>query len=267
MLRTRVLTAIVLAAIVAISIFWLPPRYGALVFGLFWFIGAGEWARISGLAQAGRLVYCALFAVFVGAVLQYDIDPAMATALFWVAAGCWLVTFVFVLRHPRPLARAPILAIGLIVLAAAWLAVYLVLYRGGTAGPGLIIAGLAIVWSADIGAFFVGRSVGRTPLAPRVSPKKTWEGVGGGVVLASITGALAAWLLALPILFMVPAAIAMALISVVGDLGISVLKRRAGLKDSGMLLPGHGGVLDRFDSVTAALPFYVLALQFANVLD
>jgi phosphatidate cytidylyltransferase len=260
------LTGVTLAVVVAVSIFWLPTRYAALVFGLFWFIGAGEWARIAGLAQSGRMAYCALFAGFVGAVIGYGIDPRIATALFWLAAACWLLTFFLVLRYPRPLARSPILAIGLVVLAAAWLAVYL-LHGAGTRGPGLILAGLAVVWAADIGAFFVGRSLGRTPLAPQVSPKKTWEGVGGGVALAALSGAVAAELLELPLAFMVPAAVAMALISVVGDLGISVLKRRAGLKDSGMLLPGHGGVLDRFDSVTAALPFYALALQFAHVLD
>ena len=266
MLRTRVLTALALAVLVAVSIFWLPTQYAALVFGLFWFIGAGEWARIAGLRSPGRLVFCALFAVFVGAVLRFGIDSRLAAALFWLAAACWALTLIVVLRFPRPIARPPILASGLIVLAAAWLAVFL-LHGAGTAGPGLILAGLAIVWSADIGAFFVGRSLGRTPLAPRVSPKKTWEGVAGGVSLAALAGGLAAWLLELPPAFMVPAAVAMALISVVGDLGISVIKRRAGLKDSGMLLPGHGGVLDRFDSVTAALPFYALALQFAHVLD
>jgi phosphatidate cytidylyltransferase len=266
LLRTRVLTGLALAVVVAVTIFWLPTRYAALVFGLFWFIGAGEWARIAGLSSPGRLVFCALFAVFVGAVLRFGIDARLAAALFWLAAACWVLTFVVVLRFPRPIASPPIVASGLIVLAAAWLAVFM-LHGAGTAGPGLILAGLAIVWSADIGAFFVGRSLGRTPLAPRVSPKKTWEGVVGGVALAALSGGLAAWLLDLPAAFMVPAAIAMALISVVGDLGISVIKRRAGLKDSGMLLPGHGGVLDRFDSVTAALPFYALALQFAHVLD
>jgi phosphatidate cytidylyltransferase len=266
LLRTRVLTGLALAVIVGVSIIWLPTEYAGLVFGLFWFIGAGEWARIAGLHSPGRTVFCALFAVFVGAVIRFGIDPRLAAALFWLAAACWIAMFIVVLRYPQPLARTPILAIGLVVLAAAWLAVYL-LHGRGAAGPGLILAGLIIVWSADIGAFFVGRSIGRTPLAPRVSPKKTWEGVGGGVLLAAIAGFIAARVLELPLAFMVPAAVAMALISVVGDLGISVIKRRAGIKDSGMLLPGHGGVLDRFDSVTAALPFYALALQFAHVLD
>ncbi len=265
-MRTRVLTGLAHAVVVGVSIFFLQPPYAALVFGLFWFIGAGEWARIAGLNSPGRFVYCALFAVFVGAVIRFGIDPRIAAALFWLAAACWVLAFIVVLRFPRPIGSPPILASGLIVLAAAWLAVFLV-HGAGTAGPGLILAGLGIVWSADIGAFFAGRSLGRTPLAPRVSPKKTWEGVAGGVVLAAMTGGLAAALLDLPLAFMLPAAVAMSLISVVGDLGISVIKRRAGLKDSGMLLPGHGGVLDRFDSVTAALPFYALALQFAHVLD
>lgn len=266
MLRTRVLTGLALAVVVAVTTFWLPTQYAALVFGLFWFIGAGEWGRIAGLGPPGRLVYCALFAAFVGAVIRFDIDPALAATLFWLAAACWVLTFFLVLRFPRPIASAPILACGLVVLAAAWLAVFLV-HRTEPQGPGLILAGLVIVWCADIGAFFVGRSFGRTPLAPQVSPKKTWEGVAGGLVLAAAAGGTAAWLLDLSLAFMLPAAVAMALISVVGDLGISVIKRRAGLKDSGMLLPGHGGVLDRFDSVTAALPFYALALQFAHVLD
>ena len=266
MLRTRVLTGLVLAVIVAVTILWLPTTYAALVFGLFWFIGAAEWARIAGLNSPGRMAYCALFAAFVGAVIRFGIDARLAALLFWLAVACWAFTFIVVLRFPRPISSLPVLASGLIVLAAAWLAVFL-LHGAGDAGPGLILAGLVIIWSADIGAFFVGRSLGRTPLAPHVSPRKTWEGVAGGVLLAALAGGLAAWLLDLPLAFMLPAAVAMALISVVGDLGISVIKRRAGLKDSGMLLPGHGGILDRFDSVTAALPFYALALQFAHVLD
>jgi phosphatidate cytidylyltransferase len=266
LLRTRVLTGLALAVVIAVAVFLLPTPYAALVFGLFWFIGAGEWGRMAGLGPAARLIYCALFAAFVGAVIRFGIASGLAAALFWLAAACWVLAFVLVLRFPRPIPGAPILAGGLVVLAAAWLAVFL-LHGAGTAGPGIILAGLVIVWCADIGAFFVGRSFGRTPLAPRVSPKKTWEGVAGGVALAALAGGIAARLLGLPLAFMLPAAVAMALISVVGDLGISVVKRRAGLKDSGMLLPGHGGILDRFDSVTAALPFYALALQFAHVLD
>jgi phosphatidate cytidylyltransferase len=266
LLRTRVITAIVLAAIVAVSVFGLPTTYAALVFGIFWLIGADEWAKLAGLEGARRVVYVVAFAGFVSAILINGLPATAIDALFWLAAVVWLVNFSLVLRFPSRLSPSAIAVVGLIVLAAAWLSFYRI-HGAGAIGPQLIVTGLVIVWSADIGAYFSGRAFGRTPLAPRVSPKKTWEGVLGGVALATITGTLAALWLSLPIAIFAPMAAAMALISVVGDLAISMLKRSAGIKDSGVLLPGHGGILDRFDGVTAALPFFVLGLQFAHVLD
>lgn len=266
MLRLRILTGLVLAVIVAVTVLGLPTRPAAAVFGAFWLVGAWEWSRLAGIVGLGRVAYAALFAAIVAGVLGFGLPRAAAAGAFWLAAACWIAAFVFVLRYPRPLARGPIAVMGLVALAAAWLAFYR-LHGAGPGGPGLILTGLVIVWSADIGAFFVGRSLGRLPLAPRVSPKKTWEGVGGGLVLAAVTGWIAAVVLGLPPGVFAAVATAMALISVVGDLGVSMLKRRVGLKDTGVLLPGHGGILDRFDGVTAALPFFALGLQFAHVLD
>lgn len=260
------MTAVVLAAIVALSVFGLDTTYAALVFSLFWLIGADEWARLSGFKGLARRLYAAVFAAFVVAVLSVGVPPAVATGLLWIAAGTWIVNFYFVLRFPRPMSRSAIAIVGWIVLAAAWYSFYSV-HQAPDIGPALIVSGLAIVWSADIGAYFAGRTLGRTPLAPRVSPKKTWEGVVGGVVLATMTGGASALILDLPLLLFGPLAAVMALISVVGDLSVSLLKRFSGFKDSGVLLPGHGGILDRFDGVTAALPFFVLGLQFAHVLD
>jgi phosphatidate cytidylyltransferase len=266
LLRTRILTALALAGIVAFAVFGLESTYAAAVFGVFWLIGSGEWARLSGLVGVARVVYAAVFAVFVVTVLAFGLPASAIVVLLWIAVVIWLVNFGMVLRFPRPMSRGAIAVLGWIVLAAAWVSFYEVHATPGV-GPALIVAGLAIVWSADIGAYFTGRTLGRTLLAPRVSPKKTWEGVVGGVVLATITGSIAALLLNLPLHLFGPIAAAMALISVVGDLSISMLKRYAGIKDSGVLLPGHGGVLDRFDGVTAALPFFVLGLKFAHVLD
>lgn len=266
MLRTRILTAVVLAAIVAFSVFGLDTTYAAMVFSLFWLIGADEWAKLTGFKSAARRLYAAVFAAFVVVVLFVGVPAAVATGLLWIAALTWIGNFYFVLRFPRPMPRGAIAIAGWIVLAAAWYSFYAV-HRVPGIGPVLIVTGLAIVWAADIGAYFTGRSLGRTALAPRVSPKKTWEGVVGGVVLATITGSVAALILNLPLLLFGPLAALMALISVVGDLSVSLLKRFSGFKDSGVLLPGHGGILDRFDGVTAALPFFVLGLQFAHVLD
>lgn len=266
MLRTRILTAAVLAAIVVFSVFGLDTTYAALVFGVFWLIGADEWAKLTGFHGLARGLFAAVFAVFAIVVLFVGVPEAVTAGLFWIAAVTWIGNFYFVLRFPQPMPRGAIAIVGWIVLSAAWLSFYRV-HQVPDVGPALIVTGLAIVWSADIGAYFTGRSLGRTPLAPRVSPKKTWEGVVGGVVLAIVTGSLAALLLNLPLVLFGSIAAAMALISVVGDLSVSLLKRYSGFKDSGVLLPGHGGILDRFDGVTAALPFFVLGLQFAHVLD
>lgn len=266
MLKIRILTGLVLAVIVGVSVLLFPTRYAALVFGAFWLVGTWEWGRLADLGPTGRRLYAAVFAAVVATVLTTGVPTAVANLVFGFAVVGWGITFHYVTRYPVPLARLPIAVMGQLAMVAAWLAFYR-LHGAGEAGPGLILTGLVIVWAADIGAFFVGRAVGRTPLAPHVSPKKTWEGVGGGVVLACLIGGIAARAIGLPVPALIPVAGIMALISVAGDLGISMLKRRVGLKDSGMLLPGHGGVLDRFDGVTAALPFFALGLQIAHVLD
>jgi phosphatidate cytidylyltransferase len=266
LLKTRILTGVALAILVLAAVLLLKTAPAALVFGLIWLIGAGEWAALANLGKPGRIIFGGGFGLFVVAVIGLGLPDDFAVALLWLAVAIWLLAFVWVLRFPPPLPPAITLAVGFVVLSAAWIAFYL-LHGAEPQGPGLVLAGLFIVWSADVGAYFTGRSIGRTPLAPHVSPKKTWEGVAGGMVLAGITGSIAARIMGLPVLLMIGLAGASALVSVVGDLGISMLKRWAGKKDSGVLLPGHGGILDRFDGVTAALPFYALGLQFAHVLD
>jgi phosphatidate cytidylyltransferase len=127
---------------------------------------------------------------------------------------------------------------------------------------------LALVWAADTGAFFAGRWLGRVPLAPRVSPKKTWEGALGGVCASAIVAwAAATWWLSVDVWPFVFTCIAVAALSIVGDLTESMLKRSSGLKDSGSLFPGHGGMLDRIDSVTAAAPALVFALISMKVIS
>lgn len=266
MLRIRVLTGCGIAAFVAVTVLGLDPPDAALVFGLVWLVGAHEWARLARFGRPGREIYAGLFLAIVIGVLYFEPPESAGFALLWLAAAIWVVTLGVVIRFPRRVSQAAIAVMGLIVLPAAWWSFYW-LDALPAHGPGLALAALVIVWSADIGAFFAGRTLGRRPLAPRVSPKKTWEGVAGGAVLAGATAVAAALVLDLPLLALGLTGTAVALISVIGDLGVSVLKRQAGLKDVGVLLPGHGGIMDRFDGVTAALPFFVLGLQFAHVLD
>jgi len=257
---------VVLAIVVVATIFGLETRSAAIVFGVFWLIGSDEWAKLCGLGRTGRTIYAAAFLAFVVAVLAGSLPESALTGIELAAAAVWLAALVLILRGEMRIGAVPIAVAGLIVLPAAWTAFFRLHGIGGQ-GAALVLTGLVIVWAADIGAFFVGRGLGRTALAPKISPKKTWEGVGGGVVAAALAGAVAAWLTGLPVVALAFTAAAMALISVVGDLGVSLLKRRVGLKDCGVLLPGHGGVMDRFDGVTAALPFFALGLQFAHVLD
>jgi phosphatidate cytidylyltransferase len=265
-LRTRVLTGAVLAVIVFATVFGLKSPYAAIVFAVAYAIGAEEWARLVRFPVVTRVAFVASFVVAAAAFVAGWTGAAVGEWLLFAAAATWIAMLLIVLTVRRPLPRLPMTLIGLLVLLAGWYSFFRV-HAIDAGGPALILIGLLIVWSADVGAFFVGRSLGRTPLAPRISPKKTWEGVVGGVVLATLTGFVSALVLGAPWMVFAPLAAAMALISVVGDLSISLLKRQAGLKDSGVLLPGHGGILDRFDGVTAALPFFVLGLQFAHVLD
>jgi phosphatidate cytidylyltransferase len=126
---------------------------------------------------------------------------------------------------------------------------------------------LAIVWAADVGAYAFGRWLGRTKLAPAVSPGKTWEGVAGGLLLAGVAAGLAAPWLDLPVARLAGLGVVTALASVLGDLTQSMFKRNAGLKDSGKLLPGHGGVLDRIDSLTAAIPVFAGGLLLFGIMS
>ena len=126
---------------------------------------------------------------------------------------------------------------------------------------------MAYVWAADIGAYVTGRLIGRVKLAPQVSPGKTWEGVGGGVLLAlAVAWVASAWLDLAP-LPLLAVAVPTALVSVIGDLTVSMLKRNIGLKDTGRLLPGHGGVMDRIDGLIAAVPAYAAGLRIAGLVD
>ena len=257
MLRTRVITALVLLGILLAALFVVPTGGGLALFALLLLLGAWEWAQFQGWSSPpARLGYCASAAALCYACWHYpELIPlrlVLATALAW-----WLVATLWILFFPKHVARAATAVAGLIVLVPTWLALAHLLTG---AGPAYVMYVLLLVWAADIGAYFAGRAFGRHALAPLVSPKKTWEGAAGGVALAMLIAAGGvAW-------FGRPAGPFMALslvtvaVSIVGDLTESLFKRNAGLKDSGAILPGHGGVLDRIDSVTAAAPVFALGL-------
>jgi len=259
-LAQRVVTAVVLIAGLLMVFFVLPDVAGVAVLALFMLMGAWEWGGFLSLrVPAGRLTYVGcIAALLIAGIMQID-NPGRVQWIIWSGLGWWLVAFIWLLRYPTPIRPAVGAVCGALVLVPACIAM-VSLFRFGR-GPGLALLLLAIVWAADIGAYFVGRRVGRVRLAPRVSPGKTWEGVLGGLCAAALVSVAGAVVLELPVGGMVPLGVAVAAISVVGDLTVSMFKRNAGLKDSGRMFPGHGGVLDRVDGVTAAAPLFALTLS------
>ncbi len=267
MLRTRILTAVVLAPI-GIAILMLAPGWVfKLVVVLFMLTGSWEFRRLAGLSTTPGLILLALQTIIM--TLMFIYWPIVTEHAFTILlAGCFLWCLMF-LRLARYRAhQAPELSFQTASFASALAGITictfsLALLRDQTHGEFLILLLLIIIWAADIGAYFSGRYFGRTILAPLISPNKTWEGVIGGVVLASITAlALTHYTpgLGTPAGFVAILVAATVLTSIGGDLFISMHKRTVKLKDCGKIFPGHGGILDRFDSLLAGAPFFVLGI-------
>ncbi|MHB8256242.1 MAG: phosphatidate cytidylyltransferase [Acidiferrobacterales bacterium] len=262
MLRLRVLTAAVLAPLMVWATFSLTtPEFGALL-GIFFLTAAWEWTALCGLTEPrSRMLYVGMLVIAGLAAYQ---APALPVMLVGVA---WWIWALFELVHYSDLRQGFLATVfgkrlsGFFILIPAWVAP-LVVHARRDGGPRLTLFIMVLVWTADSSAYFVGRPWGRTKIAPHVSPGKSLEGLLGGVVMVSLL-ALACgkyiWKLSAPSLALWLAITVIAtLFSVLGDLVESRAKRIAGVKDSGSLLPGHGGVLDRIDAFTAAAPAFVL---------
>jgi phosphatidate cytidylyltransferase len=265
-LRARVTTAIVLIAGMLVALFALPPAVSMLALALVILGGAWEWAGFFGAdtRSAARVSYAAA----IGALMILcwwctELDPRLYRMLLWTAGIWWAIALAWLIRFPTPIPLQINVVCGVLVLVPAWLALARML--DGPRGPEWLLFIFVLIWAADIGAFFVGRAVGRVRLAVRVSPGKTWEGVLGGLAMAGLAALAGAWWFQLPVVGFVALSLAAALVSVVGDLTVSMFKRHSGLKDSSDLLPGHGGILDRIDSMMAAAPLFALGLEWLGV--
>jgi phosphatidate cytidylyltransferase len=264
MLVARVITGLLFGAAVTAALLVAPPWLTALILGLLWLAGVWEWAAFAKLPAAGQAGYTIGFAVAMALAWPWLGDQGYA-ALLLAALAWWVLAFVLVLRYPRSFSSTFVALAGIVVLLPSW-ALLVRLHGEGALGPRLAFTLLLIVWAADVGAYAFGRLLGRRKLAPAVSPGKTWEGVTGGLLTAGLAAGLAAAWVGVPADRLVVLAVATALISVLGDLTQSMFKRNVGLKDSGKLLPGHGGVLDRIDSLTAAVPTFVVGLWALNLI-
>lgn len=264
MLATRIITGVIFGVAITGAFLFAPSPVTAAVLAILWLAGVWEWAGFAKLPASGRIGYTLLFAVAMAVGWPWRADQGLAVLLV-AALAWWLFALVLVVRFPRTFSSTFVALAGIVVLLPSW-ALLVRLHGDGALGAELAFTLLLIVWAADVGAYAFGRLLGRTKLAPAVSPGKTWEGVTGGLLAAGLVAAGAATWLGLPAFQLVALGVATALISVLGDLTQSMFKRNVGLKDSGKLLPGHGGVLDRIDSLTAAVPAFVIGLWALNLI-
>lgn len=285
-LRTRVLTALVMLLVLYVATVWSTPLQFALFISAVLLVGVYEWTGLMGLRRpAARVFYLLIFLVAMVGIARFAQlqagSPGLARTPVLLVSGAgvlfWLFAFVLIRHYPANETRWAVWPktglMGLLVLLPTWLALIQLKYLE-THGA-LVFALIALVSIADIGAYFSGRAWGRAKLAPKLSPGKSWAGFWGGMACC--------FFLALALLYPLHhfagplslgqglaallAAMVVAVFSVLGDLFESMLKRSQGLKDSGRILPGHGGVLDRIDSLTAAAPVFIFffLLLFADV--
>lgn len=274
MLKYRIVTALILIPIVIAALFLLPPLGFAIVTLVVCMLAAWEWGQLSGFSTRSQRVWLAILCGFILVAMMLSL-PAYRQSVYlpqvsgtlWTSLGWWIAAFVLVIFYPKSASfwrnsRILRLVFGLLTIVPFfWGMVALRQYgyaENHHTGAWWLLYVMLLVWGADSGAFLFGKLFGKHKLAPKVSPGKTWEGLVGGL----LTSALISWLFGryaplnvVPATLLVCSVVA-ALASVLGDLTESMFKREAGIKDSGSLIPGHGGILDRIDSLTAAVPVF-----------
>ncbi len=265
MLKTRIITAAVLIVLLLIVVLWLPPAATWIAMTVVVLAGAWEWSAFLRLRTLpARVLYVAVVAACLPILWQLTQDAPARLWVLLLALLWWVAALLWVIIAPHRVAPWSAALAGILALAPAWMALVRLRIDVPRGSQWLLFA-MCLVWAADVGAYFAGRAFGRTKLAPQVSPGKTWEGVLGGLALAALVALWGSWWFAVPALQLVPICLGVVAISVVGDLTESLLKRFAGLKDSGTLFPGHGGVMDRIDSLTSAMPVLLLGLMALGV--
>ena len=265
MLKQRVITAVIALVALLVVLFVVPSPVACVAIAAVILLGAWEW---SGLLQVRNMALRISYVMLVGVLLIAVSGPLASSTviILQIALGSWVCALIWIFYFPTTIPAAIRWISGVLLLVPLYLAL-INLYR---AGPQLLLLSLLVVWFADSGAYFAGKKFGKVKLAPSISPGKTWEGVFGGLIaVVVLTLGSSFWLDSeygqhISLAVLIPFFLAVACLSIVGDLTVSMFKRNAGVKDSGKLFPGHGGILDRIDSVAAAAPLVALGLIWAG---
>jgi phosphatidate cytidylyltransferase len=260
-LRARILTALLLAVLVVVVLVWLPPAVAVVLISVAIFGAGYEWAGFVRLSSVpARLSYAAAILLALTGAEMLAGDPRWLNHELRLALAWWIVAFLWLALRAQAGGRRAAAVAGFLVLVPAGIGLsHLVTLQPH--GQLLLLFLLVLIAAADVGAYFGGRTFGRRKLAPRVSPGKTWEGFAAGMLAAALVAVAGQRIFGAPFWPWLLLCELVALVSVVGDLTESMFKRHVGLKDSGTLLPGHGGMLDRIDSLTAAAPTFLLGLH------
>ena len=273
MLKARVITGLVLAFALCVVIYLLPAQIYFLAMAFVCLCAAWEWTNLAGMQTlVSRVSYTLLMGLLMAAVFFL---PAMRLPLFGVSLIWWVVAFALILSYPGKTTQwsgiATMLVIGLLVILPSWAS--LLQLREHAHFRFLFTLMIVLITFSDIGAYFSGRAFGRYKLAKDVSPNKTWEGFAGGLFLSTLAMTVVGYVLlqqgllnTTSYLVTIAGAALISAMSVVGDLYESMCKRHRGIKDSGTILPGHGGMLDRIDSFTAATPLFMLLVMLVGKL-
>ncbi|HGM9947254.1 TPA: phosphatidate cytidylyltransferase [Providencia rettgeri] len=273
MLKYRLLTAIVLIPIVIAALFLLSPANFGLVVIAVCALGAWEWAQFVGWhSQAKRVGLAVVFAAILLAmqfsisnINQFSSEPMVLYGL-WAGLIWWVIAIILVVTYPvsaswgkSAIIRLLFGVLTIIPFYCGMMVLRTVGYQSDTFfGAWWLLYVMLLVWGADSGAYAFGRTIGRNKMAPKVSPGKTWEGLVGGLITAGIISWLFSAFAPIPVMpdYLLVTSIIVVVVSVFGDLTESMFKRQSGIKDSSHLIPGHGGILDRIDSLTAAIPVF-----------
>ncbi len=266
MLKTRILTAVIVLPLFLSALLYLQDIFWATLLLVLAVIGSREWCRLARFTVNNTVIFMVLTTLVGGELLfvlreAAEVDPytPVLTWLYALSVFFWAGYVPYLLKQHNPIANP------LLLMLVGWLVLLptaLALYQLRAISPVLLLGFMGAIWVSDTAAYFSGRAFGKHKLASQISPGKTWEGVAGAVIAVVVYGFV--WVFfftdgAYPVL-LVPLLITLAVLGIVGDLFESLIKRQAGMKDSGNILPGHGGILDRIDALTSSLPVAILAL-------